>query len=331
LLLPGETTYTAPEWANLTIAALMQHDWGIPCAIISDRDAKFLSSFWRTVFRKLGTNLLFSTAYHPQTDGQSERTNQVVEIALRYYVTANPDEPWTKALPFIQATLNNSKNSSTNMSPNEVIYGFRTNDTLSLLADLPPEDFSRLRQIKREEAEEAIAFANVNAKFHYDKRHRPLTLQVGDEAYLRLHRGYIIPGVTNRKLSHQRIGPFRILRKVGPLAYHLNLPPTMKIHPIVSVAQLEHAPGPDPYMRPRPTNPPPVEVENPGAEDEPSYEIERLIRHRHKGAGANRRREYLAKWKGYGNEHNAYYDTKDLSEAKELVEEYDRKHKLQPM
>ena len=79
----------------------MDHDWQIPSAWISDRDPRFLSEFWTAVFQKLGTNFLTSAAYHPQTDGQSERTNQTIEIALRYFITANPDEEWVKALPFI--------------------------------------------------------------------------------------------------------------------------------------------------------------------------------------------------------------------------------------
>ena len=89
LLLPGRTTWNAAEWANVVLAAMTAHSWGIPCAIISDRDSKFMSSFWRALFQKLGTDLLTSTAYHPQTDGQSERTNQTVEIAIRFYVTSH--------------------------------------------------------------------------------------------------------------------------------------------------------------------------------------------------------------------------------------------------
>jgi hypothetical protein len=252
----------------------------------------------------------------------------VVEIALRYYTTANPAEPWTTVLPYLQATLNNSTNASTKLSPNEVIYGFRTNDAISLLADLPPEDFDRLRQIKREDAEEAIAFANINMKHHYDRRHTAITLKVGESAYLRLHHGYTIPGLHNKKLSNQRVGPFNIVRKVGNLAYELSLPPNMKIHPVVSIAHLEPAKGPDPYQRARPNHPPPVEVENPTTNEAPSYEIERLAAHRYTGSGLNREREYLVVWKGYGPSHNAWYKARDLGDAKELVDAYDRTHRL---
>jgi hypothetical protein len=147
LLLPGHTTHTTEDWANITITSLLDHDWGIPAAIISDRDPKFLSSFWRAVFTKMGTSLLTSTAYHPQSDGQSERTNQVVEIALRYHASEHPEDAWTTVLPYLQATMNNSTNATTGQAPNEIIYGFKTRDVLGMLADLPPEDYTRLRQI----------------------------------------------------------------------------------------------------------------------------------------------------------------------------------------
>ena len=109
--------------------------------IISDRDTKFLSSFWRSIFEKLGVQLLTSTAYHPQTDKQSERTNQSVEIGLQYFLTENPDEEWVSFLPYLQALFNNSPNASTGLASNEVAYGNKVNDPLSLLSgDLPPED-----------------------------------------------------------------------------------------------------------------------------------------------------------------------------------------------
>ena len=275
LLVSGREKWGAKEWANVVITTLIGHDWGIPVAIISDRDPKFMSSFWRFVFEKLGTSLLTSTAYHPQTDGQSERTNQTVEIALRYLLTSHPDTDWTEFLPFLQGSLNNSTNATTGQAPNELAYGFKVRDSLNMLADLPIEDLCRLRSIRRKEAEEAVAFANAIAKARYDSTHKPISLREGSQVYLRLHRGYKIPGLDNRKLSHQRVGPFTIKKAVGPLAYELDLPPTMQIHPVISIAHLEPLPsGEDPFQRPRPDNPPPVSAEG---DDAPEYEIERLL------------------------------------------------------
>ena len=90
-LLYGKTTYDAADWARLLLNRLLTSDWGLPEGIISDKDPKFLSDFWRAIFKRLATELLTSTAFHSQTNGGSERTNQTVEIALRYLITAFPD------------------------------------------------------------------------------------------------------------------------------------------------------------------------------------------------------------------------------------------------
>ena len=319
---PGKDTWGAEEWANVVVTALYKRDWGIPRSFLTDRDSKFMSSFWRVVFQKLGVKMLTSTAYHPQTDGQSERTNQTVEIALRYYLS-KPDANWVESLPYISATMNNSINFATGFAPNEVLYGFKVNDNLGLLEDLPPEDYDRLRQIHRDAADEATSFANAMSKRRYDKKHTALHLKEGSYAYLKLHHGYKIPGLTNRKLSQQRAGPFKVLQKVGSLAYRLELPPTMRIHPVISVAQLEPCPQGDPYDRPRPENPGSVEAEDPSY---PSFEIERLLdRKLVRGAP-----QYLVKWKGWDHSWNTYYPLRELTlKAQELVDDYDSKNPFQ--
>ena len=126
-------------------------------SIISDRDSKFMSSFWRALFQKLGAELLTSSAYHGRTDGQSERTNQTVEIAMRYCVTSHTyidSVNWCLVLPYLRGYLNNSKSQSTGVLANEVLYGSNVRDTLSLLSELPAEYFTKLRQLKRDQAED---------------------------------------------------------------------------------------------------------------------------------------------------------------------------------
>lgn len=81
-LIEGKDTWTAKEWAHAFLTRLDLVDWGFLGELITDRDPKFLSRFWTVLFKKLGVKLLYSTAYHPQTDGSSERMNQTVEIAL---------------------------------------------------------------------------------------------------------------------------------------------------------------------------------------------------------------------------------------------------------
>jgi hypothetical protein len=134
MLIPGFETWTAKDWAKAIVAQLLDIDWGMPKAILSDRDPKFLSELWAALFQELGTKLLYAAAYHPQTDGQSERTNQTVESALRYYIHTleNPRE-WLAVLPCLQFGLNNSHSEPIRHSPNEAVYGFTPNDTVNLL------------------------------------------------------------------------------------------------------------------------------------------------------------------------------------------------------
>lgn len=321
LLVPGQDTWSAPQWAEVVLRTLLQHDWGVPRSTISDRDQRFMSDFWKEIFKILNVKFLTSTAYHPQTDGQSERTNQTVEIALRFYLTAHPDAEWDQILPYIQSIINNSPNATTGMAPNELCYGFKVADPTSLLlAAEPPvseEAFHQLRLAKREEADDAMAFASISMKARYDARHLPLNLKKGDSVFLKLHHGYSIPGLSSRKLSQQRVGPFKILEKVGHQAYRLELPPVMRIHPVISIAQLEPAATNDRYGRKINEEPPPVRNEADLEEDE--YEVERVIGKRPSG----NKTQYLLKWYRYGNEHNVWFDEEDLPDARDLIQEYE--------
>lgn len=107
--------------------------------------------------KALKIKMLTSSAYHPQTDGQSERTNQTVEIGIRYFITSNPGEDFTDCLSSLQATLNNSRNATTGYAPNQILIGFKSNlDGLHALSDLPPADFQKMRSVIRKEVEDAV-------------------------------------------------------------------------------------------------------------------------------------------------------------------------------
>ena len=168
--------------------------------------------------------LLYSTTYHPQTDGSSKRTNQTVEIALRFFVHALVDpSKWLQVLLRIQAIINNSSSSITGKTPNELAYGFSPRYPLDFLAALPTSDALSARA----DVTEAISFALLNQKLVYNYCHQPLFMKVDEWALLRLHKGYSIPATARvtKKLTQQYVGPFRIMEKVGRLAYRLDVPP----------------------------------------------------------------------------------------------------------
>ena len=134
-LIPGNIAASGKVWAVLLLDRLSLMFWGLPRAILSDRDRRFVGQLWQGIFDKLSVSLLYSTSYHPQTDGMSERTNQTVEIALRYYLSILPDMyRWPTVLPRLSHALCNSKNfSSTGKTPTQVLYGFKTREPLDFL------------------------------------------------------------------------------------------------------------------------------------------------------------------------------------------------------
>ena len=119
VLIPGKSIYNVNQWVNALLDLLFIIDWGIPAVIISDRDPKFFSDMWQRIFERMGTKLFIFTAYHPQTDGTSKRTNQTVEIIIRIFTTNYPEVNFLLTLFSLQTNFNNSFNAITDFSANE--------------------------------------------------------------------------------------------------------------------------------------------------------------------------------------------------------------------
>ena len=324
-IIPGKDTWSGAQWASALLERLNIGDWGLPKVIISDRDRKFLSDLWSELFTKLGVKLLYSTAYHPQTDGQSERTNQTMEIIFRFLMTTLTDpKEWPKLIGPIQRALNNAKGVVTGKSANEIIYGFTPVQSTDF-TKASPEALLAPKDIRLEVAD-AIAWAQVNAKAVYDEKHLPRTFQVGDYALLKLHKGYNIPSAAElgRKLGQQYAGPFPVVEKIGSLAYRIELPSHWRIHPVVSIAQLEPSapPSADPFSRPRPTRREPVYVDG-DTDKVKSFELERIITHRYT---KKRGIEYLVRFLGYGPEDDDWRNTIELGDAPDLLRDYRRRN-----
>jgi hypothetical protein len=316
---PGKETWNAEDWAEILLRDVVRR-WGLPLSIISDRGSIFVSELWRTIFSKLGTSLLFSTAYHPQTDGQSEATNKYLQTMLRFFVNERQDD-WCRFLGEVEAIINNATTSATKMAPNEILYGFKLRNSLAALTQGVSPSHSEsppiLRALARAEAEDAAKHATFHMAKNYNKKHKNMSLHVGDKVYLRLGSGYKLRGIPKAKLGLQRIGPFVIISKVGSQAYELKFPDGWRIHPVVSVAQIEPFKE-DPFNREQPP-PGPVMVDG-----EEEFEIEAIIRRELRGRGRARREHYLVRWKGYGPEHDSWVPEENMGHAGELMEEFQR-------
>ena len=191
----------------------------------------------------MGTHLKFSTAYHPQSQGQVERVNQVLEDMLRACVISF-GKKWEESLPFAEFSYNNSYQASLKMAPFEVLYGRKCRTPLNwsgtgkrpnFKPDLVQQAEDQVHVIR-----EHLKAAQSLQKSNYDRKHREMEYQPGEYAYLRVTpmRGTHHFGIKG-KLAPRYIGPFRILSRSGPVAYSLELPPNLsQVHDVFHVSQL---------------------------------------------------------------------------------------------
>ncbi|KAL4348807.1 hypothetical protein GQ457_17G008680 [Hibiscus cannabinus] len=140
---------------------------GIPRSIVSDRDVKFLSHFWRTLWSKLGTKLMFSTTCHPQTDGQTEVVNRVLSTLLRDVIKKNI-KTWEDCLPHVEFAYNHAVHSATNMSPFEVVYGYNPTTPLDML----PLSFEQVMNKDGQTKAEFVKKMHQQVKENLEKRTR---------------------------------------------------------------------------------------------------------------------------------------------------------------
>lgn len=212
--IPVQSTYRVAQIANVFMQNIFKLH-GLPKTIISDRDVKFTSAFWRTLFEGLGTQLNFSIAYHPQTNGQTERVNQVLEDMLRSYVMQQPTR-WEEYLHLVEFAYNNGYHASLQMSPFEVLYGRKCRTPSSWSG---PEDRLVLGTEMLKEMEAMVKRVRVNLKVAQD-RHKSFAdrkrtfkeYQVGEHVYVRIRaRRSTLQWNGCAKLAPGFCGPFQIL------------------------------------------------------------------------------------------------------------------------
>ncbi|KAI3828867.1 hypothetical protein L1987_02977 [Smallanthus sonchifolius] len=228
--LPIREDYKVEKLARIYIDEIVSRH-GVPLNIISDRDARFTSRFWQSLQKALGTRLDLSTAYHPQTDGQTERTIQTLEDMLRACVIDFGGN-WDSHLTLIEFSYNNSYHTSIYMAPFEALYGRKCRSPICWNEigeaqitgpELIQETSDKIIQIR-----DNIRVARSRQKSYADKQRKPLEFQIGDLVLLKVSpwKGVIHFGKKG-KLAPRYVGPFKILEKVGKVAYKLELPPSL--------------------------------------------------------------------------------------------------------
>lgn len=292
-----EKGFDAPELAKMFRQNIVRLH-GLPTDIVSDRGTIFNSQFWKAFLQGLSTKPNFSTAFHPQTDGQTERVNQVLEQYLRHYIKHDQSN-WSDMLDLAEFAYNNSVHASTKFTPFQVNYGFHPFDPSTPPDCKVPAASSTLEHLKTIHSQliKNLQLAQADQAKFYDRHVKDIpAFKVHKKVFL--NRKFIETTRPTKKLDQKAFGPFEIIGTTpSPLAFKLDLPPSMKIHPVFHVSLLEPVkPGhPD-----QPQDPPP-RIEIDGQEE---YIIDRILDSRINPEDDGY--DYLVRWKDYTPAHDSW-------------------------
>ena len=285
---PCLTTINAQELAELFLRDIWKLH-GLPSTIISDRGVLFVVEFWKKLCQGLGIKSLLSTAFHPETDGQTERVNASMEQYLHSYRDYLQDD-WANWLPMAEFIGNNVVSETTGCSPFLAEMGYHPRLGFELMepsrspASLNAGEFAKKMQDITIVLQEEMSFAQARYEAGANEHRVPAPVyQIGDAVWLstkniRKQGDAVWLSTKNmrkqrpaRKLDWKNLGPFKISKVVSKYAYRLDLPIGMKIHPVFHVSLLSPVPQ-DSHPDHVPPPPPPVEVDG-----EEEYEVEDIL------------------------------------------------------
>ena len=290
--IPTTTKVTAKQTAELFLRHVFQYH-GLPDSIVSDRDPRFTSHFWKNLHKILGINLLMSTAEHPQTDGQSEATVKIVQKLIRPF--AFQDQDWETLLPSLEFAYNDTQQSSTGQTPFYLNYGYHPKGTYRHADTKNPHAEDHVQYLIRlqEAARDAINDAQI-VQARYANRHRSEIppLKIGDWVLLRRKKA------DKTKFAPIADGPFQIL-EVGTNNVKLKFPRNSNAHPIVNISRVQLYFGPRPEIF---TEPPKNDVEH-------DYPVDRVMGHK----VIDGEHYYYIHWKGYPAEDDTWEPEENLT------------------
>ncbi|GJV77348.1 putative reverse transcriptase domain-containing protein [Tanacetum coccineum] len=228
---------------------------GIPASIICDRDGRFTSNFWRSFQKALGTDISMSTAYHPETDGQSERTIQTLEDMLRACVI-DFGKGWVKHLPLAEFSYNNSYHASIKAAPYEALYGRKCRSPVCWAevgeAQLTGPELIQETTEKIVLIKQRMQAAQDRQKSYADRKRKPMKYEVGDRVMLKVSpwKGVVRFGKRG-KLNPRYVRPFKVIAKVRKVAYKLELPQKLsRVHHTFHVSNLKKCYADEPLVMP---------------------------------------------------------------------------------
>ncbi len=309
---------TALVWAKILRDQVFTR-YGMPTKITSDRGVQFVNAFIKELYKMLNITGNPSTAYHPQTNGQTERMNHEIEQYFRLFINNHQDN-WVDLLQLATFAINNRVSSATKHTPFYLNYGRHPNNLKRrhyLTKMQTVSDFVEEMEKLREETGILLKWANQRMEKHYNrKKGGRIEYQPGDKVWL--HGSNIKTYAPSTKLAPKWYGPLEIIDKVGKAAYRIKPLPAWKSrkHWVFHETQFIPFVTPKWKSQKKPDPPPPVDV---GGIEE--YEVEQIL-----GSRMYRRKlEYLVKWKGYGLEHNEWLPYSEIH-ADRLIKEFHKKN-----
>ena len=307
--IPCMKSITAEELAHLVLDRLIRYH-GIPKSFITDRDKLFTSNYWKTLVSVMGIKHKLSTAYHPQTDGQTERANQTLEAYLRHYVSYAQDN-WVLYLPMAQLALNNQISATTGVSPFYANFGKHPNLFMEPRLQHPNADKAMITSdaLKKlhEQLRQKILSSQDGLRNSRQKSKPDPQLKEGDKVYLLTKN--LRSQRTTRKLDHVKVGPFLISEVRGPVNYKLQLPDDAKIHPVFHISLLEPADPETPLQT----------TFHFQTEENDEFEVEEILE--------QRGQRYLVKWKGYPHSDNTWEPRQNLKNCATLLRRFQHQRK----
>ena len=326
---PVKVTINALGKVEVILDVVVQHH-GLPDLIVTDRGSVFTSKFWSLLCYFFGIKRGLSTAFYPQTDGQTERQNSTMEAYLRAFINFEHND-WARLLPIAEFAYNNAKNTSTGHTPFELNCGYHPR--MSYEEDVDPRSRSETADELSTELQELITICRENLhhtqelqKRAHDKGVKPRSYAPCDKVWL---NSKYIKTKRNRKLEAKFFEPFRILHPVGKQAYKLELPRKWRIHDVFHVSLLEQ----DTTRKGRVDENDAAELDA-GEDDGGEYEVEAIrdsaVYARESESGHLPGLYYLVSWKGYPEEENTWEPYSAVQHLRKLISSFHKNHPDKP-
>ncbi|KAL2250185.1 UNVERIFIED_CONTAM: Transposon Tf2-11 polyprotein [Sesamum indicum] len=312
---------TAEGTAHLFFKHIVKY-WGLPKDIFSDRDSHFTGVFRTELFKLLGSTRSMSSSYHPQSDGQTERYNSMLEDYLRHLMRGTQKD-WVKILDVAQLCFNAQKSSSTNKSAFEIVIEqqqllLHTLDTPQSVRSPLARSFSQEWKQNVDIARSCLKTAQKRIKKYADQNRRFIELNAGDLVLVKVPDPRLSKSSRGRdpQLMQKYVGPLPVLRRIGTTAYKVELPPWWKIHNFFHVSQLKYSADKEDDTRKQPSRP---QLELTKTKEKVA---EAILNHRVTSTAKRDHTEYLVKWRRCSSEENTWERVMNLKAFLPLIEAY---------